>query len=220
MSPRELRQKLKSQRAALRAQLADRRRAVEAEVSKMPVVQTARRQRRLRRAVVTVIVLVLLSLIRCDCANAPTAPNSEDAGMPPVAVVTPPPPTKSRPKAPTPPTYRGDVTQPPRAEWNTLGRASPDWLEAFRLQVAARSPRLAQCFQGTERPGALRWSAAVNPSSGSVADQQFETVGTGADLTADQRQCLTRALANPVYRVDAPPAGQPLLNRFSMVIEF
>ncbi|MBK7865320.1 MAG: hypothetical protein IPJ65_43340 [Archangiaceae bacterium] len=94
----------------------------------------------------------------------------------------------------------------------------PAWLDEFRMQVAAASPRLAECFTGIERQ-ALRWSAAVNPKPGTVADHSLEPVGVGTDLTADQRTCVQAVLSSPVYRL-TQLGDEPLPRRVSLVIEF
>lgn len=86
------------------------------------------------------------------------------------------------------------------------------------MQVAARSPRLAQCFKGAERPGALRWDVALNPSSGAVSDQFLETVGA-VELSAPQRECVERTLSNPGYHVSALPS-EGLPTRVTLMIEF
>ncbi|WNG58351.1 hypothetical protein F0U59_29125 [Archangium gephyra] len=92
-------------------------------------------------------------------------------------------------------------------------------MDDFRIQVAARSPRLAQCFSGTERPGALRWTAAVNAASGSVSDHALEPVGTGGELSGKQRDCVQGVLSSPGYRLK-PEQKQDLPGRVSIVIEF
>jgi hypothetical protein len=92
-------------------------------------------------------------------------------------------------------------------------------MDEYRLQVAARSPRLARCFQGAGRPGALRWTASVNPTRGEVSDHQLQPIGGGAELRREQRECLLEALSSPPYRLTAP--GAPALpDRVGLVIEF
>ena len=91
-------------------------------------------------------------------------------------------------------------------------------LDDFRLQVAARSPRLALCFKGADRPGALRWNVALNPESGAVSDHVFEPVGA-AELSPAQRECMQRTLSSPGYHVTQADR-QSLSSRVSLVIEF
>ncbi|MCK6524434.1 hypothetical protein L6R49_23765, partial [Myxococcota bacterium] len=90
------------------------------------------------------------------------------------------------------------------------------WLATLRAQVTARGPRLAECFLESQRPGAIRWSARVDPSKGEVSDQTFEPTLDGVALTAEQRGCLQDTLASPPYRLesDDPP------RRVSLVVEF
>ncbi len=101
---------------------------------------------------------------------------------------------------------------------------APTWLERFRMQVSSRSLKLASCFQGAERPGALRWSAALTPESGLVGDQLFERLGPGDDVSPAQRECLSRVLASPPYQLGgrtadggAPPSTP---TRVGLVLEF
>ena len=93
------------------------------------------------------------------------------------------------------------------------------WLDAFRLQVSARSPRLAQCFVGADRPGRLRWRAAVEPGRGLVSDQEVEPLLIQDALTTEQKDCVVAVLADPPYRLD-PGDGPSTPSRVSMVIEF
>lgn len=59
-------------------------------------------------------------------------------------------------------------------------------------------------------PGALRWSASVNPQGGTVADQEMEPVGVGIDLTKEQRDCVATVLSKPVYKLTAPGRSVPV----------
>ena len=93
------------------------------------------------------------------------------------------------------------MARQPRGKYQNEAQSSPSWLDEFRLQVAARSPRLAECFSGTDRPGALRWTTAVNEESGAVSDHGLELVGTGADLYGKQRECVLAVLSSPGYRL-------------------
>jgi hypothetical protein len=93
------------------------------------------------------------------------------------------------------------------------------WLAAFRLQVAARSPRLAECFVGAPRPGALKWSAAVEPRAGRVSDPSLEPTLSTEALTPTQRACALAVLSDPAYRLDAG-SGPSTPSRVSLVIEF
>lgn len=208
MTPRELRKQVRENQRVLRER-----------VAAMPQVQKARRAarlKRLQRALMVALVLLLLSFIRCDCGTGPTH-EPPDAGLPSVEPKKPKPPQV---KVVKPGPLSGKVSLGPRDGFDPTARTSLDWLDAFRLQVAARSPRLAECFQGTERPGALRWACAVNPDSGAVSDQSLEPLGASVELTREQRACLVRVLASPPYKSLTTSTGQPLPNRVSMIIEF
>jgi len=93
------------------------------------------------------------------------------------------------------------------------------WLDELRLQVGSRSPRLAECFVGAERPGALKWTASVQPEDGRVADAELQPLLSGDTLTTAQRRCVLAVLEDPPYELDhdgersTPP-------RVSVVIEF
>jgi hypothetical protein len=178
-------------------------------------VKRARRARRLRRALLVAIALLLLSLIHCECGPEPAPePHRVDAGTP-----TPPAILKKAPRPVKPGPLLGTMARQPRPGFQGQGVATPPWLDEFRLQVSARSPRLAKCFVGAERPGALRWVCSVNASSGAVSDHELEPVGTGDELTPAQVACLTAALSAPTYRLtQLTPADLP--NRVSLVIEF
>lgn len=93
------------------------------------------------------------------------------------------------------------------------------WLAAFRLQVAARAPRLAQCFVGVERPGALKWTTSVEPASGRVSDHTLEPAFESAPLTTEQRACVLGVLTDPPYRLEIG-AERSTPPRVAVAIEF
>ncbi|MFT4623606.1 MAG: hypothetical protein ACI8PZ_002262 [Myxococcota bacterium] len=76
------------------------------------------------------------------------------------------------------------------------------WIGAFRMQVAARSPRLAECFVGVARPGQIRWTASVEPGSGVSSDHVLEPMLRSAALSRAERTCVLGVLSNPPYRLD------------------
>ena len=99
------------------------------------------------------------------------------------------------------------------------GIAPPVWLTALRIQVAARSPRLAECFEGTTQPGTLRWSVAIDPDHGVVSDPEVEPTLAGQDLSTAQRRCVLGVLSDPPYQLatgDEPATPA----RVALVIEF
>jgi hypothetical protein len=215
MTPRELRRELRQRKKELRRSAALMRRAARERVEQVPSVRREKRRRRIRRAVTIAALLLLAMLVRCECEPSPPAP-------PPEPVVKPAP--EEKPKKPVPPASKPKalsdrMERQRRGSYQNEARTSPSWLDDFRLQVAARSPRLAQCFSGTDRPGALRWTAAVNAASGSVSDHALELVGTGGDPSGKQRNCVLGVLSSPGYRLK-PEQKQDLPSRISIVIEF
>ncbi|WP_257450426.1 hypothetical protein [Archangium lipolyticum] len=215
MTPRELRQELRRRKKELRRSAELMRRAARERVEQVPSVRREKRRRRIRRAVTIAALLLLAMLVRCECAPSPSAP-------PPEPVVNPAPevkPKKPAPPASKPKAFSDRMERQRRGSYQNEAQISPSWLDDFRLQVAARSPRLAQCFSGTDRPGALRWTAAVNAASGSVSDHALELVGTGGDLSGKQRDCVLGVLSSPGYRLK-PEQKQDLPGRVSIVIEF
>lgn len=215
MSPSELRKAMRERKRELRRALPALRAAARARVDQVPAVQQARRRRRIRRAITAAIIALLLLFIRCDCGP----------GAPPEAktVEKAPPEVKPKPKVVVKAGPRkaldGAGTKKPRGNMDLPAAAPPTWIDEFQLQVAARSPRLAQCFTGIERPGALRWAASVNPTNGAVSDHELEPVGSSVDLSVEQRTCLVGVLSSPNYKLTAPEK-EALPNRVSLVIEF
>ena len=209
MTPRELRK-------ALKTRIREQRAVARAAVAGHPLVRAERRKRWIRRGVVSAGLLLLFLFVRCDCGEGPLP---EPAAAVDAGVTEPPPkPKPPQVKVKLPP-LDGKLQSQPRPAMQPPNPGGPPWLEEFRIQVAARSPRLAQCFTGTERPGALRWSARVSPQGGTVSDQELEPVGVGIDLSQEQRACVVAVLQKPAYQLRAPgPEGLP--DRVSLVIEF
>ena len=193
-----------------------------------PKVLAAQTQRRRRRQRVLLIVLALLLVLLfaryCECAPEPPVVVVEPVAelvcpeVPDCGVGAPPKkkPTTSKPtKAP-----------PPQAAALPLGRdqfavpirRTPPWLAALRLQVTARSLELAVCFNGAEKPGALRWTTTVTPASGAVADSELEPVLRGPPLTTTQQQCVLSVLSRRPFTLDA---GDDVVGtRISLILEF
>ena len=100
-------------------------------------------------------------------------------------------------------------TTPPRSPW----------LDALRLQVSARSPRLALCFDGSENPGQIKWTTTVEPVRGTVSEHELAPMLNTAPVTAAQRECLLEVLRSPAYKL--PTASAPdAPTRVGLVIEF
>lgn len=214
MNPRELRQAMHQRRNELRKALRLAGRQARERIEQMPAVRRARARRRLRRALGVALLLLLASCLRCECAQPQPVevPKVEAKEVEPQ--VKPPVPTPARRQP-----LRAQIEPQARASYPGHEQASPAWIDEFRLQVAARSPRLARCFTGSDRPGTLRWTASVNPRSGAASDHELEPVGAGAELRREQQECVVRALSSPPYRLTAPE-GESLPQRVSLVIEF
>ncbi|MGI5861531.1 MAG: hypothetical protein ACOX6T_05675 [Myxococcales bacterium] len=218
MTPRELRRAMRERRRELRRAVRKLRRQARADAERIPVVQKEKQRRRRRRLTALLAVLLLaLLLTRCECQPAPAIPPEAEPAPEVVPEEPEPVPAKKAEVKKNP--LKATTKRRRRAGYEEAARAGPPWLEDFRLQVAARSARLAQCFTGSERPGALRWSTAVDPESGAVADHEVDPVGPSAELSLDQRKCLVGVLSDPVYRLtDQQKQGLP--SRISLAIEF
>jgi hypothetical protein len=219
MTPRELRRAMRERRGKLRAEVSQLRRQARERADQNPAVRRERRRRRTRRALLTAGLLLLLSLLRCDCGPEPVPPVPEVEVE--VEVEPTPPPVVKKPapaKAKRPP-LSAKTEAKPRNDFAGVGQPVPAWLDDFRLQVAARSARLAQCFTGSDRPGALRWSTSVNPENGAVSEHELEPVGQAAEIGGEQRACVLGVLSSPAYRL-TEEQKQGLPKRISLVIEF
>ncbi len=198
---RALKRQLSERRRAMRAALAEKRRATD-------------RGRPRRRLLVVALLLLLLLLLRdCACQEPPQLTGPAPEPLP--AAAAEPGPTEPGP-APIKP---GRIGRRDRPEYSSAPPEALPWLAEFRMQVAARSPRLAECFVGIEEPGALRWTTSVEPRSGQVSEHDLEPTLSSAELTRQQRTCAIAVLSDPVYRLQtdderATPA------RVGLVIEF
>ncbi len=173
----------------------------------------AEKQKRRRLGWGLLLLILLLLLLLCsDCTCAP-APVEEPVAPPvPVEVEEPEPP-------PVPLPIRAPIERIDRPAFETEPLAPLPWLDAFRMQVAARSPRLAECFVGAERPGRLRWSGAVEPSKGRISQQAIEPVLVEDVLTSAQKDGGAGVRADPSYeRPIEEGASTP--TRVSLVVEF
>ncbi len=182
--------------------------------------QDARRRRRSRLLLGLLLLFALLLLWsrHCSCAEPTPAPSIDD-DAPPCPAVPLCESAKPRPK-PAPRRLPHAGKAPPQArDLLTLPlTGTPTWLADFRLQVTARSLDLAVCFNGAEKPGALRWTTTVTPLPGTVADSEWEPALRGPALTSTQQQCVQRVLSNPPYHL--VPDGDEDLTRLSLVLEF
>lgn len=208
MKPRELKRTLRAKRRDLRHALRRQRRLQRRVIAQHPVIRERRQRRRRQRLLLTVLILLLLSMLRCSCLVP--LPSMEDSPAPVVLTSVPQP----------PPPLNGALQKGRRAKYRSAAPTPPDWLDEFRLQVSARSPRLANCFRGADKPGAIRWSSSVNAASGAVSDHELEPVGGGVSLSEKTKQCLVDVLVAPAYRLQVPAGMQSTPMRLSIVIEF
>lgn len=215
MNPRELRQAMRQRRNELRKEMRRAGRQARERIEQMPEVRRARARRRLRRALGVALLLLLASCLRCECGQPPPAEAPKVEAKAPEEIKE----ERPAPKPPRKKPLRDQIASQARAGYRGPDRDSPAWIDEFRLQVSARSPRLAQCFTGSDRPGSLRWTASVNPRSGAVSDHELEPVGAGAELRREQRECVVRTLSSPPYRLTTLQETS-LPQRVSLVIEF
>jgi hypothetical protein len=224
MGARANRREMKARKAALRRRLADERALARAQLADRRPARSSRR----RRLLLLAVLLLLYALLRwCHCEKPipPPAEPQPAAPAPSAPVVdagakAPTPTPKVRKKAPRRRvrTKRRIKTRI-RPEYEGAAPAPEPWLAAFRLQVAARSPRLSRCFEGVDQPGAVRWTALLDPARGIVSDHAIEPILAGADLSGKLRTCLLGALSAPSYRIAAEDRpARP--TRVSIVIEF
>lgn len=107
------------------------------------------------------------------------------------------------------------MTGEARPTYELEAPAPPPWLASLRVQVAARTPRLARCFEGAALPGALKWTAAF--AAGRPSDQRLTPLASTTSLPAARRACVLKVLSTPGYRL---PDGGAGVARVSLVIEF
>ncbi|APS00767.1 hypothetical protein [Pajaroellobacter abortibovis] len=75
-----------------------------------------------------------------------------------------------------------------------------------RLQVVARSPRIAQCLIGMDKPGALRWTSFVNPGVASGQESGPTELSKRAACLISVRVCsmsLLLRLIDSTFRMKA-----------------
>lgn len=185
----------------------------------------ARRRRRRREVAAVVVLLILVALLSrwCTCEPAPVEPEPVPELICPAAPECPTGPAKKpstakpkrKPSKGTAPSQDRDLLAVPTTR-------SPSWLAALRLQVTARSLPLARCFNGVEKPGALRWTTTVTPSNGRVADSLLDPVLGAVALTRAQEQCVLGVLSGTPFRLDvaASDPGGDVGTRVSLILEF
>lgn len=195
---------LKARRAKLQASLAARR----ARQPKSP--KKPRRTGWIPWALCIVLLLLLLRECSHECPEHEEEPCicEEPVGEP-----------VDTEAAPSEPALGGRVRRKNRSSYRSGSPAPLSWIAAFRLQVAARSTRLATCFQGAERPGTLKWTTSVEPVEGRVSEHALEPMIDTASLTTPQRTCVLGVLSSPTY--DLVTGDEPATpSRVGLVIEF
>ena len=118
-----------------------------------------------------------------------------------------------------PPSTADRIQRRPRPRAPIRAKEAPSWLSQLRLQVAARSPRLARCFEGAVQPGRLRWTASVEPAGGRIQEHELEPILGPDALSGDQQDCAERVLSDPPYRLPEE-AETSAPTRVSLIIEF
>ena len=202
------------ERRLLRAWAKDLRRAAGRTMAEHPLLRRARarRQRRNMRLALGLTAAAMLLLVWQRCPRPPPEP-AEARPSPPRA------PASAPAVSPRPGPQRQSLSPLERPRLQVAVPPSPDWLDAFRMQVLARGPRLAQCFEGQARPGALRWTCALVPSTGMTSDHTFEPLGGGS--LEGREPCMRDVLSRPpLQRVAMPGADATTPVRVSLVIEF
>lgn len=170
-----------------------------------------------RRWWLLLLPLILLLLLRdCACSEPPPPAPTDccpcEEGPTGEAVPAPEPEPEPRVKP-------GRIEPRPRPAFRPPAPRKLDWIGDFRLQVAARSARLAACFEGVPTPGSLKWTTSVEPVEGTVGEHDLEPMLLSAELTGRQRRCVLEVLEDPGYRLT--PGEEPSTpSRVSLVIEF
>ena len=198
-----------AQRAALKARKRElRRRLKEKQRGRRDL--SRRRRRSALMVLLIVLIILLLPLRDCSCAEPEAVVEVE-----PVVELEEPVEDEVEEPAPRPKPLGGRIARRDRPAYEGHGPEPLPWLAAFRLQVSARSPRLAACFVGTDGPGRLKWTTTVEPTQGVVSDHVLEPVLQSPELTGEQRGCVLEVLEEPRYHLAAGEGS-----RVSLVIEF
>lgn len=178
--------------------------------------QRREEQRRRRRRWLLLVLLLLLLLLLCCMNDCSCDPLPEGSDPPVVVELVPTDPPEATP-APAP--LEGKLPRRDRPQYIVRPPQPATWLDAFRLQVAARSPRLATCFEGRTHPGVLRWTTFVEPHEGRVSQHEIEAMLASANLERKEKDCVIQVLSAPPYDL---PTGEERATptRVGMVIEF
>lgn len=173
----------------------------------------ARERAAIRRRRILLLSLVLLAIVLLLWLLVPSCEAEPPPAPPPPAPA--PAPAAALPEPPEPPVQ---TAAKPRPTFEVPEPEPRPWIGELRMQVAARSPRLAACFEGAARPGRLKWSASVEPKHGLASEHRIEPTLQSDELTEEQRLCVILVLSDPPYKLSSDDRGAP--SRVSMVIEF
>lgn len=228
MRPRPSKAALRQKRSAMREKLAEHteRRRQTLRARQQRSLERAKRHRRKGRSPskprnpwrwATAALLVLLCWRSCveePPDVTPAMPSAQAATTGPVGRTT-------EPLAVAPPhIIPATVERLDRPDYAVAKPVALPWLGSFRMQVAARGPRLAECFVGADAPGQLKWSGAVEPVAGRVSDHAFTPTSGSATLTRDQEECAVAVLSDPPFRLEAGPEPPSTPHRVSLILEF
>jgi len=211
---RERKEAIKAQRRELRARLAEQRARLAEARSQRPK-KTSKKVK--RRLALLILLLLLLLLRRCECEEPPPMPPPPPKEEVTETATKTPPKKKAKKKKRKPMRARTKKRSRPAYEGAPTRKAT--WVDAFRLEVSGRSLRLSSCFEGAQRPGAVKWSASIDPATGEVSDQIFAPVASELALSNAQTECLEGVLADPPYRLRADD-GKATPQRVALVLEF
>ena len=201
---REIRAELARRKAAARHALAQKRQALGGGKT--------RKERHRRRLVALLLLILLLALLPdCDCSE----PEPEPEPIPPSLLGE----GAVEDEDPPPVSLGGRIRRQDRPEFASPAPAPLPWLDAFRMQVAARSPRLATCFVGVSQPGTLKWTTSVEPMTGQVSEHELEPTLLSEPLTRRQKACIIDVLSEPTYQLQAN-GERSTPSRVGMVLEF
>ena len=207
-----LKHEQRQMRIVMKAKMKQELAALKATPMFVAAAQKRKRRRQRNTLIALIIVLLLLLLSRCECDPVEDeGPAGPDAAV--VVVDTP----EIVPEALT--SGKGRTQKTKRPALKVEPPPPPPWLDQFRLQVAARSPRLATCLNGNERPGAMRLSGLVHAKSGRVTAAVVEPVFRGSSLSERQLECLVKELTTQSYRLDEPNPSAAA-RRVSLIFEF
>ena len=172
LSPEEAKRVITARKKELRRQISSERQILH---ERLGIGVGGRSGLRRRLTLLICLVIVWLALRDCECDVPPSDLGQASApkAVPPtepqenVSAIDVSKPAKSSLKKKSR-LSRGRIEPQQRPQYKSEMPSKKRWLRTLRLQVAARSPRLAKCFVGIKAPGAIKWSATIAVDSGRV----------------------------------------------------